>query len=149
MSKNLKVIISACALALYIGCAPSSQLIRRFVDADEMVKLFPKMPKRDVLANLGQPVEVRAGLVTATGEVYEIWLYAVSEKQVEVIGRRVKTRNNASATQWGPEKVFALTFKNDQLVKWGYESDDWKDFSKEDGEIRTPDPEQEEPTKKK
>jgi len=149
MSNSLKVTVSACLLALSIGCAPSSQLIRRFVDADEMVKLFPKMPKRNVLANLGQPIEVRAGLVTATGEVYEIWLYAVSEKQVEVIGRRVKTGGNTGVTQWGPEKIFALTFKNDQLVKWGYEDDDWEDFSKEDGEIRTPDSKQEEPTKKK
>ncbi|MDD5674711.1 MAG: hypothetical protein PHC61_11145 [Chitinivibrionales bacterium] len=136
----MKTILIAAIAAAFVGCTSSSTLlIHHFIDVDEMAKLFPKMPKRDVKLNLGEPLEMRAGLVLSNGEVYEVWLYTVAEKLQEVQGKKMKLLgNSASATEWGQEKIFALTFKNDQLIKWGYADDDWKDFSKEDGDILMP-----------
>ena len=134
--KKSVLVVSVMIGLLSGGCAPLRKL-EPFVDIDETIQLTPRMNQDRVLDILGQPLEVRAGLLLNNDDLLEIWVYNVRYKLWETRWRQ-KTPKKFVPNDWGESHRLALFFRNEELMKWGYLEDNWPDYLKEDGEILGP-----------
>jgi len=110
---------------------------------DETLEIEPGMSKEDAIDLLGNPKEVRAGIVQNDGTVVEKWLYDHKTQLFEVNAKQVnkmKVAKNQRPYEWVNAKTFEFIFVNDKLVKWGHDGDDWEDIEnlKGEGDINGP-----------
>ena len=131
--------------SLLLSCSSAHQ----FIDVDEMLLLEPKLSRADVLEKLGNPTEVRAGIITNDSTFYEVFFYQVKDQQKKQVFDmnkllpplffpRSKPSKNFSPNSWSGETTFALIFKDRILVKWGYVTDDWINIGPDEGDILVP-----------
>ena len=138
----MKHSISIFIMCLLIsGCATVST--QQFIDVDETIEIKPGMSKGDAMALLGNPKEVRAGIVKKDGSIIEKWLYDHKTQMFEVNAKAVnkmKVAKNQRPYEWVNAKTFEFIFVNDKLVKWGHDGDDWADIEdvKGEGDVNGP-----------
>ena len=138
----MKHIISILIMSLIIfGCATVST--QKFIDVEETIEIKPGMSKGDAMALLGNPKEVRAGIVQKDGTIVEKWLYDHKTQMFEVNAKQVnkmKVAKNQRPYEWVNAKTFEFIFVNDKLVKWGHDGDDWADIEdvKGEGDVNGP-----------
>lgn len=141
--RNLMVI--SAVVFLMMGCT----ITHTFIDVEDVLLLKPDMSKEMVLEAMGEPTMVRAGIVTDSGDVVEVWRYRMKKmkarQQIDINGLfppmfapRQKPTDRWQSNHWIGETDYDFIFKNGILIKWGFPMDDWPNFGDENGEIVAP-----------
>ena len=127
----------------------SCSVTHPFIDVEDVMAIQPNMTQDMVLEALGEPTEIRGGVVTDSGDVVEVWRYRMKKMKARqqfdlnalfppMFMPRSKPGDNWRSNHWIGEVNYDFIFKNDVLVKWGYPMDDWPSIKEEAGEIIAP-----------